>query len=89
MTRRSLLSATVAIAVTDVEPKPRDRFARANENVRELMLLLDTDNHGRISKPERLNFLEAEFNRSTSGSERHGGSRVLPRDHSSTKPFMR
>ena len=49
MTRRSLLSATGAIAVIDVEPKPRDRFARANENVRELMLLLDTDNHGRIS----------------------------------------
>jgi hypothetical protein len=67
MTRRSLLiallSATGAMAVTDVEPKPRDKFARANENVKELLLLLDTDKNGRISKQEWMNFMEAEFNK--------------------------
>jgi hypothetical protein len=67
MTRRSLLiallSATGALAVTDVEPKPQDKFARANENVKELLLLLDTNKNGRISKQEWMNFMEAEFNK--------------------------
>ena len=67
MTRRSLLvalmSAIGAKAVADVAPKPQDKFARANENVKELLLLLDTDKNGRISKQEWMNFMEAEFNK--------------------------
>jgi Ca2+-binding EF-hand superfamily protein len=66
MTRRSLLiarlSATGAMAVIEVESKPRDKLALANENVEELLLLPDTDKNGRISKQEWLNFMEAEFN---------------------------
>jgi hypothetical protein len=52
MTRRSLLiarlSATGARAVTEVESKPRDKFAPANQNVKQLLLLPDTDKNGRI-----------------------------------------
>jgi hypothetical protein len=66
MTRRSLLiarlSATGAMAVIEVESKPRDKLALANQNVEELLLLPDTDKNGRISKQEWLNFMEAEFN---------------------------
>jgi Ca2+-binding EF-hand superfamily protein len=68
MTRRSLLiarlSATGAMAVTEVESKPRDKFALANENVKQLLLLPDTDKNGRIriSKQEWLKFMEARFN---------------------------
>jgi Ca2+-binding EF-hand superfamily protein len=66
MTRRSLLiarlSATGAMAVIEVESKPRDKLALANENVEELLLLPDTNKNGRISKQEWLNFMEAEFN---------------------------
>ncbi|MGA7752161.1 MAG: hypothetical protein WCB05_05000 [Candidatus Sulfotelmatobacter sp.] len=67
MTRRKLLialmSATGAAAVADIAPKPRDKYALANENVKQLLLLLDTDNSGRISKREWMNFMEAEFNK--------------------------
>jgi len=67
MTRRSLLialmSAGGAIAVADVAPKPQDKFAQANENVKELLLLLDADKNGRISKKEWMAFMEAEFNK--------------------------
>jgi Ca2+-binding EF-hand superfamily protein len=67
MTRRSLLialmSASVALAVADVAPKPVDKLAQANENVKQLLLLLDADNNGRISKKEWMAFMEAEFNK--------------------------
>jgi Ca2+-binding EF-hand superfamily protein len=72
MTRRSLLialmSATGAMVVADLAQKPaaakpRDKFALANDNVKQLLLLLDTDKNGRISKQEWMNFMEAEFNK--------------------------
>jgi Ca2+-binding EF-hand superfamily protein len=67
MTRRSLLialmSAGGAIAVADVAPKPQDKLAQANENVKQLLLLLDADQNGRISKKEWMAFMEAEFNK--------------------------
>ena len=64
----ALLSATAMMALTDAAPKsatpkPQDKFALANENVKELLLLLDTDKNGRISKREWMNFMEAEFNK--------------------------
>jgi len=72
MTRRSLLVALMsttgvlagtAIAQKPPAPKPLDKFAVANEDVKELLLLMDTDKSGRISKREWMNFMEAEFNR--------------------------
>jgi Ca2+-binding EF-hand superfamily protein len=67
MNRRSLLIALMgaggAMAVADVAPKPQDKFAQANENVKQLLLLLDADKNGRISKQEWMAFMEAEFNK--------------------------
>jgi hypothetical protein len=67
MTRRGLMIALMGVsglvALADVTPKPRDKFVLANENVKELLLLLDTDQSGRISKREWMNFMEAEFNK--------------------------
>jgi Ca2+-binding EF-hand superfamily protein len=67
MTRRSLLIALMSaggvLAVADVAPKPQDKLAQANENVKQLLLLLDADKNGRISKQEWMAFMEAEFNK--------------------------
>jgi Ca2+-binding EF-hand superfamily protein len=72
MTRRNLLialmSATGALALTDVAQKPAaanppDKLALADVNVKQLLLLMDTDNNGKISKQEWMNFMEAEFNK--------------------------
>jgi EF hand len=59
----ALMGVSGLVALADVTPKPRDKFALANENVKELLLLLDTDQSGRISKREWMNFMEAEFNK--------------------------
>jgi hypothetical protein len=71
MTRRNLLMAlagasgavvTNAVAQKPATPPQPDRFALVNNNVKELLLLMDTDKNGKISKQEWMNFMEAEFN---------------------------
>lgn len=59
----ALLIAGGAMAAADIAPKPQDKFALANQNVKELLLLLDADKNGRISKKEWMAFMEAEFNK--------------------------
>ncbi len=68
MTRRGLLIAVMsatgaAVAQKVAAPAQGDKFALANQNVKQLLLLMDTDKNGRISKREWMSFMEAEFNR--------------------------
>lgn len=73
MTRRSMLIALMiapgtavvrfALAQKVAAPVQEDEFALANEDVKELLLLMDKDKNGKISKQEWMNFMEAEFNR--------------------------
>jgi Ca2+-binding EF-hand superfamily protein len=44
-------------------PKPQDTLALGEEHVKQLLLLMDTDENGKISKQEWMKFMEAEFNR--------------------------
>lgn len=44
-------------------PKPQDRVALGEAEVKQLLLLMDTDKNGKISKQEYMAFMEAEFNR--------------------------
>ena len=71
MTRRNVLIGSLgaigammgnAFAQKPAAPKSQDKFALANDDVKELLLLMDTDGNGRISKHEWMNFMEAEFN---------------------------
>jgi Ca2+-binding EF-hand superfamily protein len=71
LTRRNLLialaGASGAVAASAIAQKPAttaptDRFALANNDVKELLLLMDADKNGKISKQEWMNFMEAEFN---------------------------
>jgi len=67
MTRRGLLvamiGATGAALAQKASPAQPDKFALANEDVKALLLLMDSDKNGRISKREWMSFMEAEFNR--------------------------
>jgi Ca2+-binding EF-hand superfamily protein len=68
MTRRSLLVAVMsatgaALAQKMPAPAQQDKFLLANEDVKDLLLLMDTDKSGKISKREWMSFMEAEFNR--------------------------
>ncbi len=44
-------------------PKPQDKLALGEDDVKQLLLLMDTDKHGKVSKQEYMKFMEAEFNR--------------------------
>ena len=72
MTRRNLLSIfagatstflATAFAQKAAIPKTPDKYALAEEHARELLLLMDTDKNGKISKEEWMMFMEAEFDR--------------------------
>jgi hypothetical protein len=44
-------------------PKANDRVALGEDEVKQLLLLMDTDKNGKISKNEYMNFMSAEFDR--------------------------
>jgi hypothetical protein len=52
-----------AVAQKAAVPKPPDKFAIGEDEAKQLLLLIDTDKNGRISKQEWIKFMEAEFDR--------------------------
>jgi len=71
VTRRNLLIALLsstalvgtALPQKAAYPKQPSKDSRAEENVKELLPLMDTDKSGKISKQEWMKFMEAEFDR--------------------------
>ena len=74
LTRRNLISAIAVCGATwvmpanavqekDTLPKPPDKLVLGEYEVKRLMLLMDADKDGRISKKEWMNFMSAEFDR--------------------------
>ncbi len=55
--------ATAPAQTKAAAPQPQDKLALAEGEVKQLLLLMDTDNNGKISKQEWMNFMEAEFER--------------------------
>ena len=63
-----MLTTTFAMPGTSVAqkaagPKPQDKLAIGEEHAEQLLLLIDTDKSGKISKQEWMKFMEAEFDR--------------------------
>ena len=52
-----------AVAQKAATPKPQDKLALGEAEVKQLLLLMDTDKNGKISKQEWMKFMEAEFDR--------------------------
>ena len=76
MTRRNLIAlmgaaalAGSALAQKAVTPKQPNKGALAEENVKELLILMDTNKNGQISKQEWMRFMEAEFDRLDKGKK--------------------
>lgn len=73
MTRRNLVAALMAVTaalagkslaqMTTASPKPPNKGLIATQNAKEIMLLMDTDKDGRISKKEWMDFMSKEFDR--------------------------
>jgi len=58
-----VMIGTVIAQTKAAVPKPQDKLALGEEEVKQLLLLMDTDKNGRISKAEYMKFMEAEFDR--------------------------
>ncbi len=60
-----VLFAIVAVAAGQraSTPKRQDKEALGEGEVKQLLLLMDTDKNGKISKKEYMSFMEAEFDR--------------------------
>jgi len=54
---------TRSVAQRAAVPKQQDKAALAEANAKELLLLMDTDKTGKISRQEWMKFMEAEFDR--------------------------
>jgi hypothetical protein len=61
----AMLGSTVAQKTA--VPKPQDKLALGEDEVKQLLLLMDTDKSGKISKQEWMKFMEAEFDRLDKG----------------------
>ena len=63
----AVVVATLAMLGTSVAqkavPKPQDKLALVEPEVKQLLLVMDTDKNGKISKQEWMRFMEAEFDR--------------------------
>ena len=59
----ALLLAGNAAAQKETYHKGPDPSVLATENVKDLMLLMDTDKNGKITKEEWMKFMEQEFDR--------------------------
>jgi hypothetical protein len=58
-----LVGLGTALAQKAAVPKPQDKLALGEPEVTQLLLLMDTDKNGKISKEEWMKFMEAEFDR--------------------------
>jgi Ca2+-binding EF-hand superfamily protein len=65
-----ILSFFTAATVLDVRaaqkvavPKPSNTAVLAEDEVKQILLLMDTDKNGKISKKEFMDFMSAEFDR--------------------------
>ena len=69
VTAAFLAAGTVAVGVafaqkTDKsEPKQQRTLALGEDEVKQLVLLMDTDKNGKVSQPEFMSFMAAEFDR--------------------------
>jgi Ca2+-binding EF-hand superfamily protein len=58
------VSSSGAVAQTTANvPKQQDKVALGENQVKQLLLLMDTNKNGKISKHEYMHFMEAEFDR--------------------------
>jgi hypothetical protein len=66
LTIAALLAVAAVVgtaAQKDSTPKPQNKLAMAEDHVKQLLLLMESDKQGKISKQQFMKFMEAEFER--------------------------
>jgi Ca2+-binding EF-hand superfamily protein len=93
MLRRSNIGLAIALSVAtwaaplsaveqkQPNPKLQDRDALRAEEVKQLLLLMDTGPNGKISKEEWIKFMEAEFDRLDKNKTGHLDLKQISQSH--------
>jgi hypothetical protein len=68
-------------------PRTQDQLGLGEEDVRKLLLLIDTQRTGKISKQEWMNFMEAEFDRLDKDKSGVLDTRELAQSRLQVSPF--
>jgi Ca2+-binding EF-hand superfamily protein len=55
--------STAAMKQKEITPRKVDSVALGENDVKQLLLLMDTNKNGKVSKQEFMQFMEAEFDR--------------------------
>jgi|SRR5579862_9520115 len=66
-------------------PKPQDKLALGEVQVKQILLLMETDNHGKVSKHDYMTFMEAEFDRLDKSKNGHLDVKELKQSDSMTR----
>jgi hypothetical protein len=69
-------------------PKPQDKLAMGEDEVRQLLALMDTDKKGMVSRQEFMKFMEAEFERLDSHKKGQLNVRELTRSTTTASRFV-
>jgi hypothetical protein len=76
----------IAVAQKDSVPKPQDKLALGEVEVEQLLLLIDTNKTGKITKQEWMKFMEEEFDRLDKNKSGEIDAKELARSRLVTKP---
>ena len=69
-------------------PKSQDKMALGEEGVKQLLLLMDTDKDGSVSKQQYMTFMEAEFERLDKSKTGHLDVRELTKSTVTANRFV-
>jgi len=88
----AVLAAAVAMmgtaAAQKATPRPQDKLTIGEDNVKQLLLLMDTDKQGKVSKQEYMRFMEAEFERLDKGKSGALDVKVLTQSSLQARSFV-
>src|ERR1700730_795612 len=77
-----------AVAQKAAVPKPQDKLAIGEDEAKQLLLLIDTDKKGKISKQQWMKFKEAEFDRLDKTKSGELDVTELMQSNLSVSPFL-
>jgi Ca2+-binding EF-hand superfamily protein len=77
----------IAVAQKDSVLKPQDKLALGEDEVEQLLLLIDTNKTGKITKQEWMKFMEEEFDRLDKNKSGEIDAKELVRSRFPARPF--
>jgi hypothetical protein len=98
MTRPKWIKLLIALSVLGIAflgtaaaqkstPRPQDRLSMGEENVKQLISLMPTDESGNVSKETYMKFMEAEFHRLDKSNQGHLNAGLLTQTQLSASRF--